>query len=404
MRQWARSAAAALGIVAGCTEALADDAPVRIGVLNDMSSVYSDAAGRGAVEAAIMAAEDAGLVLGRKVEVVFADHQNKPDVGSAIARQWYERDDVDAIVNVPNSAVGFAVQELSRNLHKPALFTGALSSEITGSRCSPYSAQWVYDTYTLSKVIGSAVVKRGGDTWFFIGADYTFGRSLVRETTAVVEANGGKVLGAVFAPLAASDFSSFLLQAQTSKARIIGLANSAGDTVNTIKQGAEFGILAGGQTFAGFVVFVLDVHALGLKVAQGMLLTTAFYWDHDDAARAFTRRYMQRVPHPPTWDQAGTYSAVNHYLKAIKALGSKDADKVMAKMRETPIEDFMTRNGRLRIDGRVVREMYLYEVKKPEESTGEWDLYRLVAIIPGDEAARPLDQGGCPLVAGQTSR
>jgi branched-chain amino acid transport system substrate-binding protein len=262
----------------------------------------------------------------------------------------------------------------------------------------------VYDTYTLSKVIGSAVVKRGGDTWFFIGADYTFGRSLVRETTAVVEANGGKVVGAVFAPLAASDFSSFLLQAQSSKARIIGLANSAGDTVNTIKQGAEFGVLTGGQTFAGFVVFVLDVHALGLKVAHGMLLTTAFYWDHDDQSRAFTRRYMQRVPHPPTWDQAGTYSAVNHYLKAIKALGGKDADKVMAKMRETPIEDFMTRNGRLRVDGRVVREMYLYEVKKPEESTGEWDLYRLVATIPGDEAARPLDQGGCPLVAGQTGR
>jgi branched-chain amino acid transport system substrate-binding protein len=402
MRHWAWGAGAALCIMAGCAEAA--DAIVRIGVLNDMSSVYSDAGGRGAVEAAIMAAEDAGPVLGHKVEVIFADHQNKPDVGSAIARQWYERDGVDVLVNVPNSAVGFAVQELSRNLHKPALFTGALSSEITGTKCSPYSAQWVYDTYTLSKVIGSAVVKQGGDTWFFIGADYTFGRSLVRETTAVVERNGGKVLGAVFAPLAASDFSSFLLQAQSSKAKIIGLANSAGDTVNTIKQGAEFGILAGGQKFAGFVVFVLDVHALGLKVAQGMLLTTAFYWDQNDETRAFARRYMQRVAHPPTWDQAGTYSAVNHYLKAIKALGSKDADTVMAKMRDTPIEDFMTRNGKLRIDGRVVRDMYLYEVKKPEDSTGEWDLYRLVATIPGDEAVRPLNEGGCPLVTGQANR
>jgi branched-chain amino acid transport system substrate-binding protein len=393
------AAAALAGAWLGASPTAAQAQGVRIGVLNDMSSVYADAGGKGAVEAAKMAAEDAGAILGAPVEIVSADHQNKPDIGGAIARQWYEKDGVDMITDVPNSAVGFAVSTIATQARKVALLTGSLSADLTGEKCSPYTAAWMLDSYSQSRVLGSAIVKQGGDTWFFLGADYGFGRALTRDATAVVEANGGKVLGAVYAPLNNADFSSFLLQAQQSKAKIIGLGNAAGDTANSIKQGDEFGIRAGGQKFAAFVIFILDVKALGLKAAQGLQLSSPFYWDMNDETRAFSKRFEARVGRPPTWDQAGVYSAIAHYLKAVKAVGSKDADKVMAKMRETPINDFASKNAVLRIDGRVVRDMHLFEVKKPEESKGPWDLYKLVATVPGADAFRPLSEGKCPLVA-----
>jgi branched-chain amino acid transport system substrate-binding protein len=378
--------------------AAAQEAPVKVGVLSDWSSIYADITGEGSFVAAAMAAEDAGPVLGHPVEVIHGDHQNKADIGSAIARQWYDTGGVDMITDGGSSAVALAVEEVSREKHKPVLFNGPASSDITGPRCSPYAAHWNYDTYALAHVTGSAVVKSGGDTWYFVGADYAFGHALERDTAAVVEQSGGKVLGAVYHPINTSDFSSFLLQAQASKAKIVGLANAGGDTINAIKQGSEFGITAGGQKFAALLMFVTDVNSLGLKVAQGLQFTTAFYWDRDEATRAFSRRFMERVHHMPTMVQAGVYSATHHYLEAVKALGSKDPDKVMAKMRDTPINDFMTKNGKLRIDGRVVRDMYLVEVKKPDESKGPWDYLKIVQTVPGDQAYRPLDQGGCPLV------
>jgi branched-chain amino acid transport system substrate-binding protein len=388
---------AALAAAAGGA-ALAADGPVKIGVLNDMSSLYADIGGKGSVESARMAAEDAGPVLGQPVQVISADHLNKPDVGSNIARQWYDTEGVDVITDVPTSSVGLAVNEVSREKKKLALFVGPATSDLTGPKCSPYSASWVYDTWALAHGTGSAVVKSGGDTWFFITADYAFGHALERDTAEVVKANGGKVLGDVKVPLNSQDFSSFLLQAQASKAKIIGLANAGGDTINSIKQGAEFGIVEGGQKFAGLLIFITDVHSLGLKAAQGLQLTSPFYWDMNDETRAFSKRFQERVGHPPSFTQAGVYSAMHHYLEAVKALGSKDPDKVMEKMRETPINDFMTKNGKLRIDGRVVRDMYLFEVKKPAESKGAWDYYKLVQTIPAAQAFRPLDEGGCPLV------
>jgi branched-chain amino acid transport system substrate-binding protein len=383
-------------IASGASQAA--EGPVKIGVLNDMSSLYADIGGRGSVEAAKMAAEDAGQVLGATVEVISADHLNKPDVGSAIARKWYQEEGVDVITDVPTSSVGLAVQEVSRNAKKLALLVGPATSDLTGPRCSPYAASWVYSTWALAHGTGNAVVKHGGNTWFFITADYAFGHALERDTAAVVEAAGGKVLGDVKVPLNTSDFSSYLLQAQSSKAKVIGLANAGGDTINSIKQGAEFGIVQGGQKFAGLLIFITDVHSLGLKAAEGLQLTAPFYWDMSDATRAWSKRFAARVGHPPTFTQAGVYSAMHHYLGAVKAAGTKDADKVMAKMRETPINDFMTHDGKLRMDGRVVRDMYLFEVKKPEESIAPWDYYKLVQTIPAAEAWRPLDRGGCPLV------
>jgi branched-chain amino acid transport system substrate-binding protein len=376
----------------------AQNAPVKIGVLTDMNSLYADIVGQGSVAGAQMAAEDAGPVLGQPVQVVSGDHQNKADIGAGIARQWYDTGGVDMITDGGSSAVALAVEEVSREKHKLVLFNGPASSDITGPRCSPYAAHWTYDTYALAHVTGSAIVKSGGQSWFFIGADYAFGHALERDTAAVVEQSGGKVLGAVYAPINTADFSSFLLQAQSSKAQIIGLANAGGDTINSIKQGGEFGIVQGGQKFAALLMFITDVHSLGLKTAQGLQFTTAFYWDQDDATRTFSRRFFERVHHMPTMIQAGIYSATRHYLDAIKALGSKEPDQVMAKMRETPINDFMTRNGQLRIDGRVVRDMYLVEVKKPEESKEPWDYLKVVQMVPGDQAFRPLDQGGCPMV------
>jgi len=378
--------------------AAAQNAPVKIGVLTDMNSLYADIVGQGSVAGAQMAAEDAGPILGQPVQVVSGDHQNKADIGAGIARQWYDTGGVDMITDGGSSAVALAVEEVSREKHKLVLFNGPASSDITGPRCSPYAAHWTYDTYALAHVTGSAIVKSGGQSWFFIGADYAFGHALERDTAAVVEQSGGKVLGAVYAPINTADFSSFLLQAQSSKAQIIGLANAGGDTINSIKQGGEFGIVQGGQKFAALLMFITDVHSLGLKTAQGLQFTTAFYWDQDDATRTFSRRFFERVHHMPTMIQAGIYSATRHYLDAIKALGSKEPDQVMAKMRETPINDFMTRNGQLRIDGRVVRDMYLVEVKKPEESKEPWDYLKVVQMVPGDQAFRPLDQGGCPMV------
>ena len=385
-----------LALIGG--SAAAQNAPVKIGVLTDMNSLYADIVGAGSVAGAQMAAEDAGAVLGQPVQVVSGDHQNKADIGAGIARQWYDTGGVDMIADGGSSAVALAVEEVSREKHKLVLFNGPASSDITGPRCSPYAAHWSYDTYALAHVTGSAIVKSGGRSWFFIGADYAFGHALQRDTAAVVEQSGGKVLGTVYAPINTPDFSSFLLQAQSSKAQIIGLANAGGDTINSIKQGAEFGIVQGGQKFAALLMFITDVHSLGLKTAQGLQFTTAFYWDQDDATRAFSRRFFERVHHMPTMIQAGIYSATQHYLKAVKALGSKDPEQVMAKMRETPINDFMTKDGQLRIDGRVVRDMYLVEVKKPEESKQPWDYLKVVETVRGDRAFRPLDQGGCPLV------
>lgn len=373
-------------------------AQVKIGVLSDMNSLYADITGKGTGVAAHMAAEDFGLVLGKPVEIVTADHQNKADVAVNIARNWYDNEGVDMITDGGSSAVALAVEDVSRQKQKLMLFNGPASSDITGKNCSPYAAQWNYDTYALSHVTGSAIVKSGGKSWFFIGADYAFGHALERDTAQVVGAEGGKVLGAVYAPINTSDFSSFLLQAQASKAEIIGLANAGGDTTNSIKQGSEFGITQHGQKFAALLMFITDVHALGLKAAQGLQFTTAFYWDQNDATRAFSKRFIKEVGHMPTMVQAGVYSATIHYLEAIKALGSKDPLKVMEKMRETPINDFMTHNGRLRIDGRVLRDMYLLQVKKPEESKGPWDYARIIETVPGDKAYRPLETGGCPLV------
>jgi branched-chain amino acid transport system substrate-binding protein len=400
------SAAAALTAVLmlGAASAYAAGAPVKIGVLTDMSSLYSAISGQGSVIAAQMAADDAGPVLGEKVQIISADHQNKPDVGSAIARKWYDEEGVDVITDVPTSSVALAVEDVSREKHKLALITGAADSDITGPKCSHYAAHWIYDTYSLAHVTGSAVVKSGGKTWFFITADYAFGHSLERDTAAVVKAEGGKVLGNVNAPLNSQDFSSFLLQAQASKAQIIGLANAGGDTVNSIKQGAEFGITQGGQKFAALLVFITDVHSLGLPVAQGLQLTSPFYWNMNDATRAWSKRFEAKAGHPPTFDQAGVYSAVAHYLKAVKAIGTKDPLKVMAEMRKLPINDFMTHDGKLRIDGRVVRDMYLFQVKTPAESKGPWDYYKLVETVPGDKAFRPLDAGGCPLVKETTAK
>jgi len=385
-------------VAVGASPVRAADAPIKIGVMNDMSSVYAVAGGKETVEAARMAIEDAGLVLGQKVELISADHQNKPDIGSGIARRWFDVEGVDAIVDVPNSAVGFAVQGLAKEKKKISLFVGALSSDITGPKCDNYTTQWAVDTYSLANVMGTAVLKRGGNRWFFLGADYVFGRALVRDTTAVIEANGGKILGAVYAPLNTPDFSSFLLQAQPTNPNVIGLANSSDDTVNSIKQAVEFGLTANGAQFAAYVLFLEHVQSITLKAAQGLLLVNPFYWDLNDETRAWSTRFEAKIGHPADWDPAMSYSAVFHYLKAVNAAGSRDADKVAAKMRELPINDFTTKNGKVRIDGRVLRNLYLLQVKKPEESRSKWDIYNVVATVPGEEAFRPLDQGNCPLV------
>ncbi|GJD50040.1 hypothetical protein OPKNFCMD_2776 [Methylobacterium crusticola] len=375
------------------------DGKVRIAVLNDMSSVYADSTGRGSVIAAEMAVKDFGGTLdGKPIEVIFADHQNKPDVGSNIARQWYDREGVDAILDVPTSSVALAVQQIAKEKGKLLIVSGGGTSDLTGTACSPTGIQWTYDTYALSHVSGSAAVKQGYDTWTFVTADYAFGHALERDAIAEVKRSGGKVLSTVRAPFATADFSSFLLQAQASGAKLVAFANAGGDTINAIKQANEFGLAQGGQRLLALLVNIDDVHSLGITVAQGLLLTTAFYWDRDAETRAFGERFKAQAGLMPTMHQAGVYSAVGHYLKAVRAAGSDEARTVVAKMREMPVNDMFAKGGRVREDGRMVHDMYLMQVKTPQESKGEWDLYKLVATVPGDEAFRPMSEGGCPLV------
>src|SRR5579862_1958333 len=399
----AASVALALAALFTATVAQAQSpTTVKIGVMSDMSGLYSDLGGPGSVVAAKMAVDDFNPAAhGMKVDIVSADMLNKPDVGANIARQWFDVDHVDVIVDVPNSGVALAVNEVAREKNKAFLVSGAASSDLTGAKCSPNTIHWTYDTWMLANGTGKALVKTGGDTWFFITADYAFGHALERDTTAVVTANGGKVLGSVNVPLGTPDFSSFLLQAQQSKAKIIGLANAGGDTINSIKQGSEFGITAGGQHFAGLLVFVSDVNALGLKVAQGLVLTETWYWDMNDANRAWTKRWqVERAGKFPTMIHAGVYSAITHYLKAVAELKSaEDGKVVVAKMKEMPTDDPLFGKGTIRADGRKVHPAYLFEVKKPEESKYPGDDYTQRSTIPADEAFRPLKDGNCPLVS-----
>jgi branched-chain amino acid transport system substrate-binding protein len=396
----AASLAFALAALIG-TAAHAQETTVKIGILTDMSSLYADATGPGSVAAANMAVQDFNpAAQGLKVEIVSADHQNKPDVGSNIARQWFDVDHVDAVVDVPNSGVALAVSDVTREKNKVFLVSGAAISDLTGTKCSLNTIHWTYDTWMLANSTGKSVVKTGGDTWFFLTSDYAFGHALERDTTAVVLANGGRVLGSVSHPLNNQDFSSYLLQAQASKAKIIGLANAGGDTINAIKQGAEFGIVAGGQHFAGLLVFISDVQALGLKIAQGLVLTETFYWDMNDATRAWTKRWQVERPGKfPTMNQAGVYSAITHYLKAVAALKSAaDGRAVVAKMKEMPTDDPLFGKGYVRADGRKIHPAYLFEVKKPEESKYPGDDYKLRATIPAEEAFRPMKDDNCPMV------
>src|ERR1700682_3642768 len=390
--------AAALG--AGAAQAQISDNVIKIGVLSDMSSLYTDLAGAGSVIAAKMAVEDSGIEKrGVKVEIVSADHQNKPDVGSNIARQWYDVDKVDVIVAFPNPGVALAVNQITRDKGKAFLVSGAASSDLTGKACSPNTVHWAYDTWMLANGTGSSIVKTGGDTWFFLTADYAFGLALERDTEAVVLKNGGQVLGKVRAPINTQDLSSFLRQAQASKAKIIGLANAGGDTTNSIKQAAEFGIVKGGQNLAGLLVFLTDVHSLGLPVAQGLIFTETFYWDLNEQTRAFAKRFvpLDKGIHP-SMVHAGVYSALLHYFKAVEALKSDDGTKVIAKMKEMPTDDPLFGKGTIRADGRKIHPAYLVEVKKPAESKGPWDYYKVRATIPADQAFRPLNQGECPFV------
>ena len=398
----ARSGAliATLVLWVGAAQAEISDGTVKIGVLNDQSSLYADLGGQGSVVAARMALEDFDAASkGLKVEIVSADHQNKPDVGSQIARQWYDAEKVDMIVDVPNSGVALALNQITRDRKKTLIVSGAATSDLTGKVCSPNTVHWTYDTWALANGTGNAVVKTGGDTWFFLTADYAFGHALERDVEAVVLKNGGKVLGKVRHPLNTQDFSSFLLQAQASKAKVIGLANAGGDTTNAIKQGAEFGITRGGQTFAGLLVFLTDVHALGLEKAQGLTFTETFYWDMNDRTRAFGKKFAERNRGiHPTMIHAGVYSSVLHYLKVVEALKSDDGSKVIAKMKETPTDDPLFGKGTIRPDGRKIHPAYLFEVKKPAESKGAWDYYKMRATIPAEQAFRPVDQGECSLV------
>jgi branched-chain amino acid transport system substrate-binding protein len=396
---------AALAVAIGCGSAQAQfsDGVIKIGVMNDMSGTYADLTGPGSVVAAQMAVEDFGAAAkGLKVEVVGADHQNKPDIGSNVVRTWIDVDKVDVIVDVPTSSVALAVNEIVREKNKVFLISGAAASNLTGDKCSPNTVHWTYDTWALANGTGNAIVKTGGKNWFFLTADYAFGHALERDTAAVVEKNGGKVVGKVRHPFPATDFSSFLLQAQASKAQIIGLANAGADTTNAIKQASEFGIVKGGQNLAALLIFISDVKALGLPTAQGLVFTEAWYWDLNDANRDFAKRFAPRNKGiHPSMIHAGVYSAVTHYLKAVTALKSDaDGKAVVAEMKKTPTDDKLFGKGTIRADGRKIHPMYLFEVKKPEESKGPWDLYKLRATIPAEEAFRPISEGKCPLVSG----
>ena len=376
---------------------------VKVGVLNDRSGVYADIGGEGSVVAAKMAMEDfKASEKGLKVDVVSADHQDKPDVAINTGREWFDRLGVDIIVDVPNSGAALAVSELVREKNKVFINSGAAASDLTGAKCSPNTVHWTYDTWALANGTGRMIVERGGKTWFFITADYAFGAALERDTAKVVKDNGGTVLGSVKAPLSTQDFSSFLLQAQSSGAKVVGLANAGGDTINSIKQAAEFGIVQGGQNLAGLLIFITDIHSLGLKTAQGLIFTGAFYWDLNDQTRAWSDRFMKAVGRRPSMAQAGVYAGVLHYLKAVEELKSaKDGKAVVAKMKEMPTDDPLFGKGEVRADGRKIHDMYLFEVKKPEESKGPWDYYKLVSTTPAEQAFRPISEGGCPLVAGK---
>jgi branched-chain amino acid transport system substrate-binding protein len=370
---------------------------VKIGILNDQSGVYADYGGKYSVEAAKMAIEDfGGEVLGQKVEMITADHQNKPDLATSIARRWYDADNVDMITELTTSSVALAVQDLSKEKKKIDIVVGAATSSITGAACSPYGFHWAFDTHALAVGTGGALTKAGGDSWFFLTADYAFGYALEKDTSEIVTSNGGKVLGSVRVPLNSSDFSSFLLQAQSSKAKIVGLANAGQDTTNSIKQAAEFGIVASGQKLAGLLMTLAEVNGLGLQAAQGLVLTEGFYWDHDDTTRAFAERFFKRTNRMPSMIHAGTYSATLSYLKAVKAAGTKDSDAVAKKLKELPVDDAFA-NGKVLENGRMVHDMYLFEVKKPSESKKPWDYYKQLAVVPGDQAFFTAKDSGCPL-------
>ncbi|HXB78411.1 MAG TPA: ABC transporter substrate-binding protein [Bradyrhizobium sp.] len=372
---------------------------VKIGILNDQSGVYADYGGKYSLEAARMAVEDfGGNVLGEKIEIVSADHQNKPDLATSIARRWYEVEGVDMITELTTSSVALAIQELSKEKKKIDIVVGAATSRITGDACTPYGFHWAYDTHALAVGTGGALVEAGGDTWFFMTADYAFGYALEKDTGDLVKAKGGKVLGSVRIPLNSSDFSSFLLQAQSSKAKIIGLANAGLDTTNSIKQAAEFGIVSGGQKLAGLLLTISEVHGLGLQAAQGLVLTEGFYWDQNDKTREFSQRFIKRTGHMPSMIHAGTYSATLQYLKAVKAAGTKDSDAVAKKLKELPVDDvFAQGGGKVLENGRMVHDLYLFEVKKPSESKKPWDYYKQIAVVPGDKAFPSARESGCPL-------
>jgi branched-chain amino acid transport system substrate-binding protein len=390
-------AAAFFGIDVAAAQ-ISDDL-VRIGVLNDQSNVYADLGGPGSVVAARMAIEDAGgKVLGKPIDLVVADHQSKADVGASIARQWFDTDNVDMVIGFDNSSVALAVEQVAFQKNRVAIAGAIGTTAFTGKDCTPNEAAWVYDAYALTNTLARSVVGRGQDTWFFITVDYSLGHSLEADATAAVVASGGKVLGSARHPLNTADFSAFLLQAQASGAKVVALANAGGDMTNAIKQANEFGLTRSGQTVVSLLAFITDVHSVGLKAAQGLTFMTAFYWDRDDESRAWSKRFFDLHKRMPTMGQAAVYSAIRHYLRAIEAAGTDEAKAVMAKMRELPVNDFYAKNGKVREDGRMVHDMYFVQVKTPEESTGPWDYYKILSTVPGDQAFRPLDEGGCPLV------
>ncbi len=389
--------------LASASFAFAQDKTVKIGALSDQSGLYADLGGPGSTLAAQMAAEDSGLAAkGWKIDIISGDHHNKPDIGTAIARQWFDVDKVDVIVDVPNSGVALAVNNVVKEKNGVYINSGAATSDLSNAQCSPNTVHWTYDTYMLAHTTGQALVKAGGDSWFFLTADYAFGAALERDTTAVINANGGKVVGGVKHPLNTSDFSSFLLQAQSSKAKIIGLANAGGDTTNSIKQAAEFGIVKGGQKLAALLLFLTDVKAIGLETAQGLNFTETFYWDMNDQTRAFSKKFADRMKNgaPPTMVQAGVYSGLIHYFKALDALGGNPHEgiKVVEKMKSMPTDDPLFGKGEIQPNGRTIHSAYLFEVKKPSESKGPWDFYKLVGTVPGDQAFTPLADSKCALL------
>ena len=401
-----KTSVSTLALVAALTlpgAAFAQDKNVKIGVLDDMSGLYADVGGQGSILAAQMAIEDSGMAAkGWKIDMISADHQNKPDVGVNITRQWADQEKVDNVVGVLSSGVALAVAGVTKEKNLVYMNSGAAASDLTNSACSPNTVHWTYDTYLLANGTGKAVVKSGGDSWFFLTADYAFGQALERDTTAVITANGGKVLGSVRHPLNSSDFSSFLLQAQASKAKIIGLANAGGDSTNAIKQASEFGITSGGQKLAALLLFLSDVHSLGLKMTQGLQFTETFYWDLNDGTRAFSKRFSDRMKNKnqPTMVQAGIYASIAHYLKALDSMGSNPHDgvKVVDKMKSMPTDDALFGKGEIQPNGRKIHPGYLFEVKKPEESKYPWDYYKLIATIPANEAFTPLDKSTCALL------